>query len=127
MSWLRRSDCFRTGMAGEHQVPGDPTIWVELTEGIYRPEVWQRMSDNAGYAVCQRIKQGVARFAESSAAWVRAVPDAAGASGGRGGGGLDEMLSDAEPPAAGNPGAKGVEKSLRNSSGRSGTCTGGAS
>ncbi len=82
---------------GRTQVPGDPTIWVELTEGIYRPEVWRRMSDNAGYAICQRVKQGVAQFAASAEArgveLSKMLQELAGDAAGDE---LDGVLSDAE-------------------------------
>ena len=44
------------------QLPGDPQIWVELTEGIYRPNVWRTMANTAGYAVSLRIKNGVQAY-----------------------------------------------------------------
>ena len=43
---------------GRKQIPGNSLYWIELTESIYRPKMWRWMSDQGGYSIAMRIKQG---------------------------------------------------------------------
>ena len=52
---------------GRKQIPGDPILWIQLTEGIYDPKMWRWMSDQGGYSITQRIKQGCQSFSERAA------------------------------------------------------------